>query len=207
MPSWQEISDRERWAVVQYLKTFSDRWARQSVGEPVSVPSEPPVAPASIEKGKELFQSNCAICHGPAGKADGPLAQPGLLQDHWGGPIKPAHLSLPAGVPGGVKLGHEGARLFYTVMTGVGGTPMPPFDSMAAGEVWDVVHYVQSLRVAAHETELIAAGLQEQDLKIARERIWISMSNRGAEGKTGKAIAYGHQQRQPPVPVIASHEH
>jgi hypothetical protein len=115
------------------------------------------------------------------------LGEPGLLTDDWGAPIRPAHLSLPAGVPGGVKLGHDGARLFQTIVTGVGGTPMPPFDSLTPGEVWDLVHYVQSLRVDAHEAELVAVGLKEHDRVSAKERIWAAMSNRADVRKIGTA--------------------
>ena len=178
MPSMQEISDRQRWAVVHHLKTFSDRWEKGPAGHVISIPEEVPLTPASIENGKATFQANCALCHGEQGKADGPLGAPGLLTDDWGEPVRPAHLSLPAGAPGGVKLGHDGAHLFQTIVTGIGGTPMPPFDSMAAEEVWNLVHYVQSLRVEAHEAELVAAGLKEEDLALAREKIWASMSNR-----------------------------
>lgn len=178
MPSMQEIPDRQRWAVIQYIKTFSERWEKEQVGQPISIPSESPVTPDSIERGKAMFQANCALCHGDNGKADGALAGPGMLMDDWGEPARLAHLTLPAGVPGGVKLGHDGARLFQTIVTGIGGVPMPPFDSLAAEEVWNLVHYVQSLRVEAHEAELVAAGLKEQDRALARERIWASMSNR-----------------------------
>ncbi len=178
MPSMQEISDRQRGAVVQYLKRFSDRWSKEPVGIPISVPSEVPLTAASIEKGKVLFQTNCALCHGEQGGADGPLAGPGMLMDDWGEPIRPAHLSLPAGAPGGVKLGHDGTHLFQTIAGGIGGTPMPPFDGLKAEEVWDLVHYVQSLRAMAHEAELVTAGLQERDRETARERIWAAISGR-----------------------------
>ena len=176
MPSMQELPDRQRWAVVQYIKTFSDRWEKEEAGHVISIPVEGPPSPTSIRDGKATFQSNCALCHGDAGKADGPLAGPGMLIDDWGEPVKPADLSLPAGAPGGVKLGHGGAQLFKTIVTGIGGTPMPPFDSLPAEEVWNVVHYVQSLRVEAHEAELVTAGLNEQDRGIARQKIWASIS-------------------------------
>jgi len=178
MPSMQEISDRQRGAIVQYLKTFSDRWRKESGGIPISIPSEVPLTAASIEKGKVLFQTNCALCHGEQGQADGPLAGPGMLMDDWGEPIRPAHLSLPAGMPRGVKLGHDGPHLFQTIVGGIGGTPMPPFDGLKAEDVWDLVHYVQSLRAMAHEAELVTAGLQEQDRQTARERIWAAISGR-----------------------------
>ena len=89
----QEIPDRHRWAVVQYIKTFSDRWEKEPVGQVISIPVEVPPTPTSIENGKATFQANCALCHGDGGKADGPLAGPGMLMDDWGEPVRPAHLS------------------------------------------------------------------------------------------------------------------
>ncbi len=196
MPAMHELPDRQRWAVIQFVKSFSERWAKEPTGRPMAIPPEPPVTPTSIKNGDALFQSNCALCHGEQGKADGALSDPGMLVDDWGHPIRPAHLSLAAGAPGGVKLGHEGARLFQTIMAGIGGTPMPPFDSLTAEEVWDLVHFVQSLRVTAHEAELVAAGLEEQDRNTARQRIWAAMSGRTAVGSTvvadtGDAMASG----------------
>ena len=112
----------------------------------------------------------------------------------------PAHLSLPAGARGGVKLGHDGARMFQTIMAGIGGTPMPPFDGMPPEEVWDVIHYVQSLRVEAHEVELVAAGLPEQDRKTARDRIWASMSNQARKGANNRSLA----RQDSPFPPLTS---
>ena len=201
MPAMHELPDRQRWAVIQFVKSFSERWAKEPTGRAMAIPPEPPVTPASIKNGDALFQSNCALCHGEQGKADGALSEPGMLVDDWGHPLRPAHLSLAAGAPGGVKLGHESAHLFQTIMAGIGGTPMPPFDSLTAEEVWNLVHFVQSLRVTAHEAELIAAGLQEQDRNTARERIWAMMSDRPAAASAvaadrGRAMASGLAQQE-----------
>jgi hypothetical protein len=65
---------------------------------------------------------------------------------------------------------------------------MPPFDSLKEEEVWDLVHYVQSLRAEAHEVELMAAGLQDRDRESARARIWTSISQPAREGKIDKAL-------------------
>lgn len=183
MPTWQDLPERERLAAIQYLKTFSDRWQRETVAQPITVPPESVVAAPSIEQGKALFhgQAGCFVCHGSGGGGDGPLAA--SLNDVWGHPVRPANLTLPAGVQGGVKLGHDGAHLFTTIMTGVGGTPMPSFaGQLAPDEVWDIVHYVQSLRVEAHLSELIAAGLKEEDRAAALRRIWALLSGSANHG-------------------------
>jgi mono/diheme cytochrome c family protein len=196
MPTWQDISERERFAVIQYIKTFSDRWEKETIGRPIAVPPEPPITAASIENGKTLFHTKaiCFMCHGPAGKGDGPLAAG--LNDIWGHPVRPANFTLPAGVHGGVKLGHDGEHIFKTVMTGVGGTPMPAFEGQfTPQEVWDVVHYVQSLRVQAHASELVAAGLKETDREEAVNRIWGSLSQAAALKQLDQGVIQMHLTR------------
>jgi cytochrome c oxidase cbb3-type subunit 1 len=183
MPGWHEISERERFAVIQYIKTFSERWQKERVPQPITVLPEPPITEASVENGNALFHGKaiCFTCHGPQGKGDGPLAAG--LKDIWGHPVRPANFTLPAGVHGGVKLGHDGEHIFKTIITGVGGTPMPAFqEQLKPAEVWDIVHYVQSLRVKAHAAELMAAGLKEEDLQEAVSRIWISLSEAAGQG-------------------------
>jgi cytochrome c oxidase cbb3-type subunit 1 len=161
MPPWYEISADERIAVIQYIKTFSDKWKTEAAGAPLVIPEEPAVTPASIANGKAQFESvGCVVCHGAAGRGDGVTAA--FLQDGWQQPIKPANFTLPAGTSGGVKLGHDSRHLFITISTGIGGGPMPPFvDVLSPAQRWDIVHYVQSLRVEAHVAELRAVGLTE----------------------------------------------
>jgi len=130
------------------------------------------------------------------------------LQDVWGHPVRPANFTLPAGAHGGVKLGHDGEHIFKTIMTGVGGTPMPPFQTqLKPEEVWDVVHYVQSLRVEAHVAELTAAGLRQQDQQSARSSIWASISTAAREGKIDKALVQGGAQRELTASNIMSQGH
>ena len=192
MPTWQEISERERAAVIQYIKTFSDRWQKEAMGQSISITPESPVTAASIENGKTIFHGKaiCFMCHGAEGRGDGMLAAG--LQDVWGHPVRPANFTLPAGVHGGVKLGHDGEHIFKTIVTGVGGTPMPPFQGqLKPEEVWDVVHYVQSLRGEAHIAELAARGLKKGDEEEARIRIWALLSNAARRGEIDKAVVQG----------------
>jgi cytochrome c oxidase cbb3-type subunit I/II len=154
MPPWYELSERERWGLLQYIKTFSPRWTNETVAAPVAVPLEPSVDDAGIARGQKIFSNaGCLACHGPSGKGDGPLAP--ILRDVWGHPSPPANFTLPAGSYRGVKLGFDTPHMFTTVMTGVGGTLMEAFAArLKPEEVWDVVHYVQSLRKAAEAQEL-----------------------------------------------------
>jgi len=192
MPTWQEISERERAAAIQYIKTFSDRWQKEAIGQSIAITPESPVTAASIENGKTIFHGKaiCFMCHGAEGRGDGMLAAG--LQDVWGHPVRPANFTLPAGVHGGVKLGHDGEHIFKTIVTGVGGTPMPPFQGqLKPEEVWDVVHYVQSLRGEAHIAELAARRLKKGDEEEARIRIWALLSNAARRGEIEKAVVQG----------------
>jgi len=175
MPPWYDIDARERLAVIHYIKTFSPRWKTEKPGAPIQIPDEPPVTAASLAQGKQQFESVCAACHGLGGLGDG--VPPGTFTDTWGNPVNPANFTLPAGAPGGVKLGHDGQHIFKTIMTGVGGTPMPAFaGTFTPAQTWDIVHYVQSLRVNAQIASLKQAGLTdpEQDASFCTSSIpWL----------------------------------
>jgi len=87
-----------------------------------------PIAPATIEDGRGLYQTYCLICHGAAGKGDGPLAANGKI------PTPPAYTSerVAAFPPG---------RIFH-VLT-MGSKKMPSYAALLApGERWKVVAYV-----------------------------------------------------------------
>lgn len=187
MPAWQETSEHERRAVIRYIKTFSDRWTKEAVAAPIVIPVEPAVTAASLEKGKALFMANCMLCHGAEGQGNGPMAP--VIKDAWGQPLRPANFTLAAGLSGGVKLGHHGEHLFKTVATGVGGTPMPAFgEQLQPDEIWDIVHYVQSLRVRAHEQELLAAGMKPADRERARTHLWAALSSAARRGELDEAL-------------------
>ena len=48
--------------------------------------------------------------------------------------------------------------------------------------IWDIVHYVQSLRVQAHAGELVAAGLKTSDRTEALSTVWTSLSDAAQAG-------------------------
>ncbi len=205
MPPWYSLSDRERMGVIQYIKTFSDRWDQEEVKPSIVVPREPSVTLASIEQGRALFQNNCMACHGKEGQGDGPLAK--TLQDVWGNKVRPANFTLPAGEPGGVKLGHDSRHVFTTIMTGVGGTPMPTFrNQLKPDQVWNLVHFVQSLRVQAYLDELRARGAREEDLESASRRIWAMLSEAADRGQLKDHVVQKVASKSTAGSVAASQE-
>ena len=90
-----------------------------------------PVKPTaiSIDNGKALFKSHCAVCHGPRGRGDGPAAT-GLNP-------RPADLMrsarmLRGGVVAGVITDGRGA--------------MPSFKAtLTQAQIWDLTNFVKNL--------------------------------------------------------------
>ena len=113
-------------------------------------PSAPEIerTPESIARGRELYlaqgDANCSACHGDTGIGDGPSA--GDFNDDWGYPIQPRDLTT-----GVFRAGSESSDLYRSIVTGVGGTPMPSFDGMAPEDVWAIVHFIQSLSTEADQ--------------------------------------------------------
>lgn len=90
-----------------------------------------PDTPETIDKGRALFQANCAICHGPRGLGDGPQAF--LLQ--------PRPVNLQLHVPQ-----HAAGEVYYWISEGVAGTGMPAWkETLSETQRWEIVRYVQAL--------------------------------------------------------------
>ncbi len=131
------LSQEERRAVVQYLKTFSPRFKKQKPGQSVSIPSRPREDKELIAMGETLYKdAGCVSCHGSNGKGDGSSAEG--LKDFWGFPILPADLTLKP-----FKSGPNQEDLYRTLSTGLDGTPMPSYaDSLTPKERWGIVFYI-----------------------------------------------------------------
>jgi mono/diheme cytochrome c family protein len=139
MPAWSGLSSDDRWQLVYYLQTLTDRFA----GAPavsLHVPEPPASTPARIERGATVYgRLACGACHGGRGDGNGPASR--QLTDSTGNPIRPFDMSH-----GKAKGGFDPASLYRVIHSGIEGTPMPSFhDQLDEEETWDLVFYVRSL--------------------------------------------------------------
>jgi cytochrome c oxidase cbb3-type subunit 2 len=139
MPTWHELPEKDRIAVIAYIKTFSPRWKEERPEPPILIGDPPTPTPELLATGKALYaQAKCFECHGDGGKGDGPSATE--LRDDLKFPIRPADFTK-----GQFKGGGEVADIYRTMTTGLDGTPMPSFaDSMKDDERWAISYYVLS---------------------------------------------------------------
>ncbi len=123
MPGYGRLlTDKDRYDVVAYIKTFSDDFNRFGPGTPITIPPEPAITPQSIAEGKSLYMiMECWACHGVKGKGDGKSAKD--LEDDWGYRSKPFDFTV-----GNYKGGNDNRSIYKTFITGVNGTPMPSYE-------------------------------------------------------------------------------
>jgi mono/diheme cytochrome c family protein len=87
----------------------------------------------SLARGKQLYDINCALCHGPAGQGNGPFAA--FLR-----PRTPANLT-----EGNALSGSDGA-MFMVITNGVPGAMPALKENLDVRSRWDVVNYVRQLQ-------------------------------------------------------------
>jgi cytochrome c oxidase cbb3-type subunit 2 len=151
MPTWHELPEKDRLAVIQYIKyvlsvDLSDpaRPYYYFVEEPPKAPlfigEPPPPSREMVQRGQAVWkQAKCWECHGQQGRGDGEKAAG--LKDDFGFPIPPANLTT-----GQFKSGPSVKDIFRTMSTGLSGTPMPSFsDTLAEEDRWALSYYVLSL--------------------------------------------------------------
>lgn len=104
--------------------------------------------PELLARGKNLFGQQCASCHGPEGKGDGPAAV--ALNP------KPRNFTVASGWSNGRKP----SQVFGTLTKGL--RAMPSFSSLPSVDRWSLAHFVGSLgpnRESDTDADLRAAGI------------------------------------------------
>ena len=110
---------------------LAQRIARVVGGALESFPARPP----SLVRGAAVYQEQCAQCHGPTGRGDGPKAK------HLEGP-SPASLADREGMSTVSPV-----DMYRKLTIGVAGTAMPQFEeTLSPEDRWAVATYVATLR-------------------------------------------------------------
>ena len=180
MPPWKVmLSDNDRWAVVEYLKTFSRRFAatNEDRATVVSLGNPPMRNEAALAQGKALFTKlACITCHGESGHGDG--ASAATLVDDSQTRIKPRDFTRPAGF----KSGYSTRDIARVILTGFNGTPMVGFNgTIPSDDAWKLAYYLETFAkpsapsaiARASQNFLERENLGEPDVRIkVTERAW-----------------------------------
>ena len=95
-----------------------------------NTPNSVPAQVTSVDAGYNLYQANCAACHGVDGNGGGPLAGTTQVQP----PSLKAHLSQ-----------HSDGDLFYWITNGLPGGMPAWADKLSVQDRWNLVNYLRSI--------------------------------------------------------------
>jgi mono/diheme cytochrome c family protein len=143
MPPWKYLlSDDDRWALVDYVKTFDTRFADERARslKPMPLPDAPTKA-GSASRGNDVYvKMQCAKCHGEDGRGVGPSSA--TMVD-----AKNRHVNARDFTqPGSFRTGWTEKEILRTLETGMNGVPMPSYSqTMTKQEEYDLIAYVMSL--------------------------------------------------------------
>ena len=96
-----------------------------------SIPNPVPADARSLANGRKYYSINCAVCHGDAGKGDGPIVAKGFPPIPLAGPASPAP-------------GRTDGYIWGMMRNGRG--LMPSYNRIEELDRWDVVNYVRGLQ-------------------------------------------------------------
>lgn len=136
MPVWKDqYGEDDRWSLVYYIRVnFTQTMAHP---EDVTQTDPPPVflsqtmpETASFERGKTLYMTTCAMCHGLSGDGNG-----------WTG----AYLNpLPAVISGPAVGSYSDGFYFSKISFGRWNTAMPVFSELLPeSQRWDIIKYIK----------------------------------------------------------------
>lgn len=134
MPSFSHLSDKDRFALVFYLKTLSPLFKDPSykVGDVIDPGKALPPTAFVLAKGKRLYMDKklrCFECHGEKGRGDGVAAA--TLKDAKGRQIHPAAFGL------GITQFKSGSRpedIYRVILLGISPSRMPPHNTYLGKE-------------------------------------------------------------------------
>lgn len=140
MPFWSSLTNRERWQVLYYIKTFNEDFSGARTEE-VEIGTKVSATPQTIEHGKKLFkEAGCILCHGNEGRGDGEITR--TMKEEWDLPYKARNLTKSWLFKGGNNV----KDIYRTITTGINETPMGSYkEYLSDEERWRLAHYVKSI--------------------------------------------------------------
>jgi mono/diheme cytochrome c family protein len=97
----------------------------------------------SVRNGGQLFQINCAVCHGPSGAGDGPVA-------------RFRYPSMPIGAGSKAATQYSDGYIFGVIRNGRG--LMPPYNRIEEAERWDVINYLRAIQSGTANATTVRIG-------------------------------------------------
>jgi mono/diheme cytochrome c family protein len=101
-----------------------------------------PADARSLANGRMYFQINCAVCHGEAGKGDGPILKTRAI--------------FPPALVGAAGAARSDGYIWGVIRNGRGA--MPSYDRIEELDRWDVVNYIRGLQ-GRYQVAVGPAGL------------------------------------------------
>lgn len=130
MPGFGQLSEPQIDSLVAVVDAL---WEDHPAPGPRIEPGPVPELDAAMaQRGRELYRQSCAVCHGEAGRGDGPAAG-GLA-------VPPADLAA-----GAIKAGTAPVQLYYRIAAGIPGEQgplMPGFGQLPREDIWTLVAYL-----------------------------------------------------------------
>lgn len=167
-------------------KASSEYVAGRGTASPAAsaVPPQPVSTPALLERGRKLYEKQCAACHGAAGRADGRAAY--LLDP------KPRNFTRV----GFRLISTDNAvgtddDLFRTISRGIPGSSMPPWKHLTPDDRWALVAEVRRL-----SREGLIADILREEAEQGYE-----MERSEAEEIVAEILAPGNVVQIPPEPT------
>ena len=141
MPPWKYLlSDQDRWALVDYVKTFYPRFLAATALKPMPLP-DPPGGSRSAARGRQVYaKMQCEKCHGDDGRGVGPSSN--AMVDSKGRHVNARDFTQARSY----RTGWTEREIIRTLETGMNGVPMPSYSGvMSKQEEYDLVAYLMSI--------------------------------------------------------------
>ncbi len=109
-----------------------------------------PASLASLENGREQYETFCATCHGSEGLGNGPVSMTGPIQ----GPFAAV---LPVAGPASIARARSDGHIYSTIR--YGRRRMPSYQRIHSDDRWDIVNYIRYLN-GQQGVAAVAGGAQ-----------------------------------------------